>query len=195
MRVLVVAEGKHEWSGALVSFIKRLGGQNADFDKARVADKTIHALHGKGQGYFKKALRWVLEAQKRGYDAIIFLIDEDGDRERVRQIQKANENFRLSQLPKAMGVAVKTFDAWMLADEKALTDVLGEPINRQREPESITDPKQVCKDLLSGSKLTMTQSQMYAELAERIDIHVLSNRCKIGFEPFSMNIQALFNHS
>jgi hypothetical protein len=195
MKVLIVAEGKHEWSGALVNLVKRLGGQNTAFDQARVADKKIHALHGKGQGYSKKALRWVLEAQKRGFDAIIFLIDEDGNRERTRQIQEAQENDRISQLPRAMGVAVKTFDAWMLADEKALSEVIGSLVQRQPEPESISDPKQVCQDLLSRSVRKMSQSEMYSELSNRIDLEILSNRCKIGFRPFSINIQTLFDRS
>ena len=52
MRVLVVSEGKHELSGALENLLKRLGGVRASLEFDRVSNNTIHAIHGKGQGYF-----------------------------------------------------------------------------------------------------------------------------------------------
>ena len=73
MRVLVVAEGKHESSGALENLLNRLGENNA--------------FHGKGQGYFKRAVRWLKEAEERGVNALILLIDEDGRDERIEQIR------------------------------------------------------------------------------------------------------------
>ena len=78
MKVLVVSEGQHEQAGALENILRKLGGKHAVFDSKRVADKSIHAIHGKGQGYYKRALCWIREAEKKGYDAVIFLIDEDG---------------------------------------------------------------------------------------------------------------------
>lgn len=71
MRVLVVSEGKHEHSGALENLVKRLGGERATFASDRVQSNRIHAHHGQGQGFFKRALRWLLEAQKRGFDALV----------------------------------------------------------------------------------------------------------------------------
>ena len=48
MRVLVVAEGQHEQSGALENLLKRLGGEGADFETDRVSNRRIHAWHGPG---------------------------------------------------------------------------------------------------------------------------------------------------
>jgi len=191
MRVLVVAEGKHERSGALENLLKRLGGATATFEFDRVASKEIHTFHGKGRGYFKRAVRWLLEAEKRGVDALVVLIDEDGEGERVAQIGDA-QNSSISQLSRAMGVAIRTFDAWMLADEGALTGVLGYQIGRRPNPENIRDPKAVCVHLLADSPARMTQTEMYARIANQVDVTVLSARCPSGFGPFAARVGRVF---
>ncbi|OHB64545.1 MAG: hypothetical protein A2Y77_14085 [Planctomycetes bacterium RBG_13_62_9] len=191
MRVLVVSEGKHEQSGALENLLRKLGAAEADLAFDRVSNSAVHAHHGKGPGYFKRALRWLMEAEKRGVDALILLIDEDGQRERCEQIQRAQES-SLRQLPRAMGVAIRAFDAWMLADERALTNVLGRRIDRQPEPESIRDPKNVCEDLLANSQNQMAQREIYARIAEEVDVAVLSSRCQTGFRPFAGHVRQVF---
>jgi len=193
MRVLVVAEGKHERGGALENLLKRLAGDTATFEFDRVANKEIHTFHGKGQGYFKRAVRWLLEAEKRRVDALVFLIDEDGQRERVAQIGDA-QNSSMLQLSRAMGVAIRTFDAWMLADEGTLTRVLGSQIGRQRDPENIRDPKTVCVGLLADSSAPMAQTEMYARVANQADITVLSARCPSGFAPFAARVGRVFGY-
>ncbi len=191
MTVLVVAEGKHELSGALENLLKRLGGDNAVFEFDRVSNKNIHAFHGKGKRYFKRAFRWLKEAEQKGADALILLIDEDGIRERIGQIQEAQDSL-LSQLPRAMGVAIRMFDAWMLADEKALTEVLGNNVNRQTNPETIGNPKQVCAKLLADSQIQISQSEMYASVSSKINIEILCDRCKSGFKPFATYVRNIF---
>ncbi len=191
MRVLVVAEGKHELHGALGNLLEKLGGENATFDYDRISNNTIHAFHGIGNGYFKRAIRWLLEAEKKGVDALILLIDEDGERDRIRQIQDAQDS-SLSQFPRAMGVAIRTFDAWMLADEKTLTEVLGNNINRQADPETIRNPKQVCTRLLANSQVQISQREMYASVSSNIDIDNLCDRCRSGFRPFATYVRNIF---
>jgi hypothetical protein len=191
MRVLVVAEGKHELSGALENLLKRLGGESSTFDYDRVSNDTIHAFHGIGNGYFRRALRWLIEAEKRGVDALILLIDEDGRRERIEQIQEAQDS-SLSRFPRAMGVAIRTFDAWMLADEKALTEVLDYNINRQTDPETIRNPKQVCEELLTNSQIQIPQREMYARVSSKINIDILCSRCQSGFRPFATYVRNIF---
>jgi len=191
MRVLVVSEGEHEQSGALENLLKRLGGGSATFEFDRACNTKIHAFHGKGDGYFKRALRWLLEAEKRGVEALVFLIDEDGRKERVTQIQKA-QNSTLSELPRALGVAIRMFDAWMLADEKALTAVLGYQVNKQPDPETIRDPKAVCRDLLDKSPAALRQRQMYAQVTDRANLDILAERCPNGFAPFASNVRTVF---
>jgi hypothetical protein len=192
MRVLVVAEGKHELHGALRNLIEKLGGEGSTFDYDRVSSNKIHTFHGIGNRYFKRALGWLKEAEKRGVDALILLIDEDGERNRFKQIQDA-QDYLLSQLPRAMGVAIRTFDAWMLADEKALTEVLGDNINRQADPETIPNPKQVCEELLTNSQIQIRQREMYARVSSKINIDILCDRCQSGFRPFATYVRNIFH--
>src|SRR4051794_40358707 len=91
MRVLLIGEGTNELSGGLETIVRRLGLRDADIDTDRVSQQRIHAHHGKGRGYFKRAVRWMIEAGKRGYDALILLIDEDGYSERITELREAQE--------------------------------------------------------------------------------------------------------
>jgi hypothetical protein len=193
MKVLVVSEGKHEQSGALENFIKRLGGDKADLTFDRISSSAVHAWHGTGPGYFKRAVGWLKEAERRDVDALILLIDDDRKKKerRGRQIAEA-QDCPLSQLRRAMGVAIRAFDAWMLADEKALTEVLGCTIVRQPDPETIRDPKQVCANLLAEGQNKMAQSEMYAGIAYRVDLALLSLRCRSGFAPFAARVRQVF---
>ena len=194
MRVLVVAEGKHEQSGALESLLKKLGGVDASLEFDRVSNNRIHAFHGKGKGYFKRAVRWLREAEDRNADSLVFLIDEDGRSERIEQISDAQES-NISQLPRAMGVAIRMFDAWMLADEKTLSEVLGDKVNRQADPETIRNPKRVCADLLTKSQAQMSQSEMYTNVSQLIDVDILCDRCPLGFKPFAGYVRNVFQQS
>jgi len=197
MRVLVVSEGEHEQGGALENLLRRLGGQEAEFVFDRVQRDDIHTHSGKGSGYTKRALRWLKEAKKREMDALVLLVDQDNpEYRRSEQLREAQEyyNPKVSALtlPRAMGVAIKMFDAWMLADEKALTTVLGCTIVKQRNPETIRRPKEVCQKLRDDAVNQMAQREMYAEIALRLDLNTLSSRCPKGFKPFAERVRHLF---
>ena len=197
MRVLVVSEGEHEQGGALENLLRRLGGKEAQFVLDCVRKDDIHAHHGKGPGYIKRALRWLKEAKRREMDALILLVDQDKpEYRRSEQVREAQEYYNPKvpafSLPRAMGVAIKMFDAWMLADEKALTDVLGYTVTRQRDPETIDRPKKVCERLLELAASGMAQREMYAEVALRLDIDVLIARCPKGFKPFAEHVRRMF---
>ena len=197
MRVLVVSEGEHEQGGALENLLRRLGGKEAKFVFDCVRRDDIHAHHGKGPGYIKRALRWLKEAKRREMDALILLVDQDHPEyrrsEQVREAQEyCNPKVPAFNLPRAMGVAIKMFDAWMLADEKALTEVLGCTVARQRDPETIGKPKKVCERLLESGTNAMAQRKMYAEVALRLDIDILTSRCPKGFRPFAEYVRQVF---
>jgi hypothetical protein len=190
MKVLLVGEGRHERGGALEALVKRLGLTAGKFDTDNANRADLHAHHGKGKGFFKRAIRWMQRAQTLGYDAIILVIDEDGCRERRKEIAEAQEN-SLFPIRRALGTAIRTFDAWMLADEKTLTKVLGGNVSRQPEPEGIKEPKTVCRKLLDDCPQTMKPVEMYAAIAGAIDLTILQERCSKGFAPFAQRVQAL----
>lgn len=190
MKVLLVSEGKHESSGALETLVSRLASVEIQCKQERVNRRDLHAHHGKGKGYFKRAMHWMSVAKKKEYDALILVIDEDGRSERVREITDAQESEH-SPVRHALGVAIRTFDAWMLADEGALSDVLACNVPRQRDPETIADPKDVCERLLAESEGTIRQRDMYAKVVRVADIGTLEGRCPRGFAPFAGRVRRL----
>ncbi|MCZ6680318.1 MAG: hypothetical protein O7E52_24065 [Candidatus Poribacteria bacterium] len=196
MKVLLVSEGKHELGtherqGALEVLVRRLHQNVQQCVPDKVSRNDIHAHHGKGQGYFKKALRWMMEAKKCEYDALILVIDQDTHPERVRELTEAQGEYVLASLPRALGVAILTFDAWMLADEQALTRALGYTVHPQRNPEITRDAKGVCAQLLTDSKGEMSQSELYSAVAGQAAIGTMENRCRKGFAPFAERVRAL----
>ncbi len=195
MKVLLVAEGPHEMGkgeegGALEILIRRLHQGIIQCDLDRVSRKDIHTYHGKGGGYFKRAMGWLLYAKEKEYDALILVIDQDKYPERVQEFTDAQNNNMVS-LRRALGVAIRTFDAWMLADEQALTRVLSYVIPRQRNPEEIRGGKGVCAQLLEQSKINMSQSDLYSTVAREADIDTMKERCPQGFAPFAERVSDL----
>ena len=191
MRALIVSEGKHEQSGALQTLVERLRGTTfASIEHAKVSDAKIHVFHGKGKGYLKRAVGWLNEARKREFDVLVLVIDEDGDQTRIAQFNEA-QAYEQVALPRAFGVAVRMFDAWMLADETAVSAATSTTIPRQRSPEAIRDPKTACSEFLEAGTETHTQSEMYAAISETARLDVLEERCPAGFAPFADRIRAL----
>ena len=197
MRILIVSEGEHELGddnleGALVMLASRLLNENVSFDRKKVSSPEVrqHTQPGKGQRYEKRALSWIRLAEREGYDAIILVIDQDGDAERKRQFDRAQDNLRLA-LPRALGVAIKTFDAWMLADEQALSRVLGTHIDLPPNSESEGDPKSKCENLRNDAPSQLSLRAMYAEIAKRTDMEKLEARCPNGFAPFAGRVRSL----
>ncbi len=192
MRVLLVSEGEHERAGALESLVTRLAPKIVQCTWDYVRRSNIHVHHGKGKGYFKKAVSWLLEARKRGFDALVFVIDRDKDRQRVEQIDQAQaENTVTGAFPRALGVAIPTFDAWMLADEQALCAVIGAVVPTQRAPEDNYGAKEACAAIMKANNCQLSQRKFYEEVANAINLQRLEQRCPQGFGKFATRVRAL----
>lgn len=114
------------------------------------------------------------------------VIDQDGDADRLPEMSKAQEEASVTAgIPRALGVAVRTFDAWMLADETALSNTLGYQVQQQRLPEANRDPKASCAQLLEQNRaVELRQREMYSEVAKLADLQLLAIRCPTGFGVF-----------
>lgn len=146
---------------------------------------------GKADGYERRALGWIRYAERTGYDAIIFVIDQDGDLERQPQLDKVQGDQR-TEFRRALGVAIKTFDAWMLADETALSAGLVRQIQPQPDPETLADPKSVCRSLCAaGEEPAARLTELYSAIAQAVRIEALERRCPKGFVPFANRVRAL----
>lgn len=191
MRVLVVAEGRHELGGALELLIRRLATQPLECSFERVSHGNIHVHRGKGREYFKKAIRWMLEAEKRDFDGVVLVIDQDNYPERKRELDDAQQHVQITSIPRALGVAIRSFDAWMLADERALASVLQCAVSAAPAPEEINDPKGFCATVLRKSGRDLSQTEMYAAVARTAEISLLMRRCPHGFAPFADRVRKL----
>lgn len=109
---------------------------------------------------------------------------------RVQEITDAQNDQRVA-LRRALGVAIRTFDAWMLADEQALTRVLGCAVLPQRALEAVSDAKGMCAQLLGESRIAIPQSEFYASVAHEVDMSTLERQCAKGFVPFAQRVRSL----
>jgi hypothetical protein len=192
MNVLLVSEGIHEEAGALEALVMRVEPRIKSCAWQPSSRKDIATRKGKGQGFFKRAVRWILQARKEGYDALVLVIDEDGRPQRVRELNEAqDERSQTGGYPRALGIAIRSFDAWILADEKALSTVLNCVVDRQPSPENNRDPKQSCASLLAHGAVEMRPRDFYAAVTERTDLQCLRDRCPNGFGIFAARVSSL----
>jgi Domain of unknown function (DUF4276) len=190
MKILIVSEGIHELEGALANLVERLTGGSHTFDTRFFKDIPTAKLHGKGPRLRKRAVQWMRQAEDESFDAIVVIIDEDGKKDRCDQFEQAQNEGEVS-IARALGVAVQKFDAWMLADEKALSKVLGANVDRQQNPEDIREPKEVCKGLRNSHQLDCSLRDFYHRIAENADLDIVKERCPRGFQPFAERVGTL----
>jgi len=188
MRVRVVGEGPHERS-ALPTIVCRTNAAVTECDFEYV--KNVPRSHGKGSVFYKKAVRAMIDAETTGFDGLVFLIDRDDDSSRHQQMSDAQDNLAQSMIPRACGVAVRTFDAWFLSDESALTKVVSESVNRQPDPEGIDDPKSTCKSIAEAASPSIALGDFYAQVAEEMNLDTVCTRCSRGFGQFHQRLAAM----
>jgi hypothetical protein len=192
MKVLLVSEGASELGGALQTIVERLMSVDCEFVTEKA--KNIPRMHGKGGQLFKKAVQCLYEAGKRECDALVFVVDEDGEDDRIEQLERAQQHFNdaPSDVRGAVGIAIRAFDAWMLADEKALGIALGQYVPKQRRPETNNRPKQDCGALLDRSSIPYgNRPEFYREVARTADFDVWRNRCPRGFGRFAERVDLM----
>jgi hypothetical protein len=184
MKVLLVAEGQHELHGALKALVERLVGVSIDIVSKRVSDRGLSRLRGKGPRLLKRAIRWMRDAREEGYDALVLIVDQDGDRNRGRLFDQAQDDTSVP-IRRALGVAIRTFDAWMLADEKHLSTVFGTTIQRLSNPEEIDEPKGICERFRASYSPDSGLAEVYTLIATGADLDIMRERCSNGFAPFA----------
>ncbi len=195
MRILLVSEGPHELSGALENLVRRLMNPavgDLQFETEKMANAAIVSSHGKGPRLLKRILRWMEEARRRGCEALVLVIDEDGDRERRGHIDSA-QNSTMFDIQRAVGIAIRTFDAWMICDESAMSKVCTAAIPCQPSPEEMANPKEVFYELLRGSGAKLRMGEAYAQVGQQARLDVLAQRCVHGFAPFAARVKQIHN--
>jgi hypothetical protein len=121
---------------------------------------------------------------------LVFVIDQDGQKKRETGIENAQNHYRFT-ISRAMAVAIRSFDAWMLADEVALSNVLGDTVQRQKDPETIKEPKELRDEINDASSREFGLADFYFQVAKVIDLDCLKERCPQGFGPFRARVENL----
>lgn len=192
MRLLIVSEGPHELHGALPRLVERLLESDIAFETAEVRSRRVrrHDRPGRSEEYEKGLVAWIVEAHDRGFDGVIVVVDEDGKQERHSGADAA-QAFAGLPMPRAIGVAIRTFDAWMIADEKAWSKLLDRPVDRPPDPEKMRRPKDHARDLQASAAGSDRLRELYAAVAKAADLAVIEERCTSGFAPFADRVRAL----
>jgi hypothetical protein len=195
--VLIVAEGEHELAGGtadapLPILVKRLLGDGVDLrpTSKRIRELSGHVHPGRGNPLGRKFIGIMREAERQGYDAVVILIDQDDDPSRHQSASFAQET-TFTLLPRAIGIALQTFDAWFLADHAALSHVLGTDIQMQSDPERHNDPKSACQNLATFASTDFRLRDLHSMVAAVADLGLLRKRCPTGFAVFSDRVSSL----
>ena len=195
--VLIVAEGDHELAGghadaALTTLVRRLLGDRIDLQVSSKPNRKVsrHMHAGKGDRLGRKFIGIVKFAEREGFDAVVILMDHDGDDTRLTSATYAQEG-TLTSFPRAVGIAVRSFDAWFLADHASLSSVLATTVDMQPDPEAISDPKKVCGSLRDAAGRDWRLRDLYTSVAAIVDLGILRARCPSGFAAFAERVEGL----
>lgn len=204
--VLVLGEGRHELGSeldsplhgdelpALPRLIHRLLSESRRASYTCRAFKTVRAIHGRGGKFAKKTVAAVRWAKRNGFGAVVIVIDRDRrpDRERLTALRQGRDLVGGPPYPPcALGVAVETFDAWMIADNRAIKAAGGDSGKCHSTPESLDGregtgrhPKDRAAEIL-GQGL----GEKYAAVAAVVDLELLEKQCPKGFKPFADEVR------
>lgn len=198
MKLLVFGEGPNDVgkpgslpeSGTLQRLIS-LVLQNIEVSYERM--QIMHLGPRRSKGGFQEKVRLAFrEAELRNSDALVYVVDQDGDAKREEKLKKARDQ-QATSIPSAVGVAIKTIEAWLLADETAIAKAFSsETPSTTKNPEKLSDPKQILQGRLDKIDVWANYSEMYADLAGNTRIEVLRKRCPNGFAPFETELLSLF---
>ena len=155
-------------------------------------------------GYEGKVVAAITEATSRRCTALAIVIDRDGTdgNRRWSLLEKGRAEARARGLAladkAAIGVAIETVEAWLLADVLALNEALAldPPAGQTETPEGLDGaassprhPKTVLRDLIARSPVKGT-SPLEA-IARRARLEVLGDRCPKGFAGFARDVRAM----
>ena len=83
---------------------------------------------------------------------------------------------RIYDFPRRLLIAVQEMEAWLLADEEAVSLVTGKRQQRIVNPETLDDPKARLKKILSDAGIAYT-AEVARKIAANTRLDVLSVRC------------------
>jgi hypothetical protein len=131
----------------------------------------------------RRALTW--PATKRYPDIAVVIVDRDGDRRRRNQLHDHVRDLVLP--PRVIAVAVEEFEAWLLADSKAIADVAGRTAQDAPAPESL--PPGAAKARLREWTGRDDAGTAHLRIAHSCDLALVARTCP-SFDEFAGDLVA-----
>lgn len=169
-------------------------------------DEALPFLRGNPAGKLcRHAARLARACVRFGAEGIVVVVDRDRTpaRERWRALVEQRERLRSDRqrpllVPMAVGVAVETIEAWLLADEVAVCDALGvaHPDQPIGSPERLDGPAgtaahpkavlgtYLARDAVEGRGFL----EQVVAIVEAADLDTIARRCPQGFARFREDV-------
>jgi hypothetical protein len=126
-------------------------------------------------------------------ELVVVLVDEDGDRSRKSRLVGHTEDLPCTRV---IAVAVREFEAWLLADEAALREVLGCEVATVATPEDLSrgEAKQLFNELcdvvaVDGNRKAHHHACRHS-VSRTADLDALARRCR-SFALFLEELRAV----
>lgn len=134
-----------------------------------------------------------------GTNALIVVLDTDGEHPRkLKELESGRDSSHVD-LPTAVGVAHPCVEAWLMADAEAIAHALSLPRSPAvpDEPEALPAP---CRDRHKNAKTELAKhggggpfldvKSMWAIARAMVDLGLVKQRCPMSFLPFADEIEA-----
>jgi hypothetical protein len=160
--------------------------------------------HGQGDTFEKKTRAAIALARELHCAGIVILRDRDRARttEKLLPLQRGRDGAALdgTNPPCAVGLAIEAFDAWMIADGKAIAEATGRKTGRSHpNPESLggeensgDHPKDWARNLFGGLDAF---AEAYPKVADSVRMGFLEKACPLGFAPFAEEVRQRIGHA
>ncbi len=138
-------------------------------------------------------------------DMIVIVVDADDKLEQRKiDLQRALNKIRNNHLDvndnpisdrSAGGLAIKTFDTWLLADTKTVSRLLNAELGEQENIENLDSTKDILEksiaesDYLSEESSNQRPLQIKWKLAHEIDLDVMKICCPLGYNTFVQELK------
>jgi hypothetical protein len=207
-RVLIFGEGRHELADrvgealrggdlpALPQLVHRILQEPVGVTYECRMWKDVKHVAGKGHKLARKVKRAILQATAQEFGAVVVLIDRDrnDDSELIVPLKEGRDSMSgLAGAACAVGAAVETFDAWMIADSNAVEMAGGDKSQCHPSPENLAGkegtgnhPKDKVANIFGGSG---GLGDRYKQIASAVRLKHLERCCPRGFAPFAEEVR------
>jgi hypothetical protein len=144
--------------------------------------------------YFQNLFGAAFKAKQDGYAALVVVVDNDRRKanEAIRPLQDGRDKAANSTgLACAIGVAIETFDAWMIADANAVEACGGDKSKCHPSPESLNQPEGRGRHPKEYAIQALGDGlgELYGQVAAELDLDLLERQCPKGFGPFAGEVR------